>query len=551
MAIVHVAFKSSSAAPPAAAHADYIARVGRYKPRGGLALLESGNMPEFAKDAPLSFWVAADAHERSNGRTYTEIQLSLPRELARDQRETLARDVTRELMGDRFAYTMALHLPVLEDKSEQPHVHLMFSERAIDEVTRTLPEERFFKRNGAKKDPAWNDRNKPDEVREKWVEMMNRALKSAKVEQQLDARSWADQGRPDLAALVEPKLLAGKGEDASQRKREVEELRTQRKKLPAPFVQHQDHPAIPLVDVEAVIAQREKQLEEEMARLEKECEEENSILEKMLEGIRETARAVKQWAAKAADDLTKLIEPLFGAEQSLVPAVVDAQEGGELVVPSVASAPLQPLVEEPRRVIPVLAERLEGQRGETKDLERSEASKTPIVTPASPQVAKEVTAPPPVPLPAAVTPRPVQGRASHWTRWRGGPENLPPAQLAQAKADYAVWAKANPDPSAKITFVMYRDYRIDQSIKKEALRKREVIAFLNKEKFEVGSPKQTATNMAKRIEVYTGAGMMDKVAEYERMMKPVQDYANERWEKGREAREQKQLSRSRQRGNGR
>jgi hypothetical protein len=123
--------------------------------------------------------------------------------------------------------------------------------------------------------------------------------------------------------------------------------------------------------------------------------------------------------------------------------------------------------------------------------------------------------------------------------------------LAQAKADYAVWAKANPDPSAKITFVMYRDYRIDQSIKKEALRKREVIAFLNKEKFEVGSPKQTATNMAKRIEVYTGAGMMDKVAEYERMMKPVQDYANERWEKGREAREQKQLSRSRQRGNGR
>ena len=34
-------------------------------------------------------------------------------------------------------------------------------------------------RNGAKKDPAWNDRNKPEEVRERWVEMMNGAMQKA------------------------------------------------------------------------------------------------------------------------------------------------------------------------------------------------------------------------------------------------------------------------------------------------------------------------------------------------------------------------------------
>jgi len=34
MAIVHVAFKSSSQAPPAAAHAHYIARDGQYVERG-------------------------------------------------------------------------------------------------------------------------------------------------------------------------------------------------------------------------------------------------------------------------------------------------------------------------------------------------------------------------------------------------------------------------------------------------------------------------------------------------------------------------------------
>ena len=355
MAIVHVAFKSSSAAPPAAAHADYIARAGRYEERGGIELLESGNMPEFAQDAPRSFWVAADAHERSNGRTYTEIQLSLPRELTPTQRETLARDVTRELLGDRFAYTMALHVPVAKDKLDQPHLHLMFSERAIDDVTRTLPEERFFKRNGAKKDAAWNDRNKPDEVREKWVEMMNRALESADIKQQLDARSWADQGRPDLAALVEPKLLAGKGKDSSQRETEVEELRLKRRELPAPFVQHEDHPARPLVDVEAIIAQREKQLEKEITRLEKECEEKNSILEKMLEGMRETARAVKQWGAEVADNITKRIEPLFGFKESVVPAVVNPQEGGELA--------MHPLVQTAARENHAVSEDPAGQHG--------------------------------------------------------------------------------------------------------------------------------------------------------------------------------------------
>ena len=52
MAIVHVAFKSSSKAPPASAHAHYIAREGQYQQRGGVELVESGNMPEFAQADP-------------------------------------------------------------------------------------------------------------------------------------------------------------------------------------------------------------------------------------------------------------------------------------------------------------------------------------------------------------------------------------------------------------------------------------------------------------------------------------------------------------------
>jgi hypothetical protein len=96
-------------------------------------------------------------------------------------------------------------------------MHLMFSERIIDERTRDLPEEQFFKRNGAKKDrDTWHSRDKPDEIWETRVAMMNGAMERAGVEQRMDARSWAEQGRGDLHELRKPKLLGGEG-----RKRQI------------------------------------------------------------------------------------------------------------------------------------------------------------------------------------------------------------------------------------------------------------------------------------------------------------------------------------------
>ena len=142
----------------------------------------------------------------------------------------------RELMGGRFAYTLAVHTPLAKDNIEQPHTHLMFSERVVDSNTQFLPEEQFFKRNGAKKDREWDSRDKPMEVREKWVEMMNAAMERNGHEQRLDARSWADQGRPDLVELVEPKLLAGLEAEARALHVHVDGLRDQRAELPAPHL---------------------------------------------------------------------------------------------------------------------------------------------------------------------------------------------------------------------------------------------------------------------------------------------------------------------------
>ena len=303
MAIVHIVMKSSSTAPPAAAHAQYIAREGQYQERGGLELVESGNMPEFARDDPHSFWQAADTFERKNGRAYTELQIALPRELAPEQRHELAREATRELMGERFAYTLAVHTPLAKDNIEQPHMHLMFSERIIDSNTQSLPEDQFFKRNGAKKDPEWNSRDKPMEVRERWVEMMNAAMERHGQEQRLDARSWADQGRGDLASLREEKTLQGNGPEATERHREIDRLREQRAELPAPHL-----------SADKVIDQWEKQAEQQIAQVQQREAQELSRLDKLIAAARELAHEVKDRTVAFAKDIKERAGSLFGRE---------------------------------------------------------------------------------------------------------------------------------------------------------------------------------------------------------------------------------------------
>ena len=301
MAIVHVSMKASSQAPPAAAHAQYIARDGQYERRGGVELVESGNMPEFARENPQAFWQAADAFERANGRTYRELQIALPRELSGEQRIELAQEATRKFLGDRFAYTMAVHTPLAKDNIEQPHMHLMFSERAIDDRTRELPEEQFFKRNGAKKDRDWTTTEKLVEVREKWVETMNAAMERQGHEQRLDHRSWESQGRPDLAELVEPKLLGGNEAEARALHAHVDGLRERRAELPAPGL-----------SADKVIDQWEQQAERQVAEVREREAQELSRLDKLIVAARELAQEVKEKAAAVAQNVSERVDQLRG-----------------------------------------------------------------------------------------------------------------------------------------------------------------------------------------------------------------------------------------------
>ena len=97
-----------------------------------------------------TYWAAADDHERANGRLYREVQFALPNELSPEARRELAGRFAAQLtdVGEegKLAYTLALHKgeSTVPDKPDNPHAHLMFSERVNDGVERSAEQTQGF-----------------------------------------------------------------------------------------------------------------------------------------------------------------------------------------------------------------------------------------------------------------------------------------------------------------------------------------------------------------------------------------------------------------------
>lgn len=196
-------------------HAAYISREGKYaamlsKGSGEkLEYLEHGNMPSWAKHRPLFFWEQADIRERSNGSVYREFELALPRELTNDQRIQLVQEFVHNELGTKFAYSFAIHNPLaaLEGK-DQPHAHIMFSEREQDGIERDP--ELFFKRAN-KKNPERGGCPKSNrfggsitnaerkdalvKLRKNWADLQNIYLEKYGHTDRVDHRTLKEQGK--------------------------------------------------------------------------------------------------------------------------------------------------------------------------------------------------------------------------------------------------------------------------------------------------------------------------------------------------------------------
>ena len=240
MAICHLrtSVGSASRGQSATAKVDYITREGKYgRDAGEVEHVEHGNMPAWAAEDGRGYWQAADAGERANGRLFVEVQFALPNELDSSQQRELARAFARQLTaGERLPYTVAVHRGESKekDKPDNPHAHIVLSERSNDGVARTG--ETWFRRanrqqperGGARKVSQLQAREWPERIRQGWSKECNRALERAGRGERIDPRTLAEQARaalkkgdPDQAAELartpEPKRGAG---DAIQRRYE-------------------------------------------------------------------------------------------------------------------------------------------------------------------------------------------------------------------------------------------------------------------------------------------------------------------------------------------
>ncbi len=202
---VNVKTGSRGSGQSAAAKYDYISRAGKYgaASQDELVHLESGCRPAFAASDARLYWAAADCHERSNGRLFRSLTAALPNSLDSAGRLQLARSFAAHVTAGELPYTLAVHAGHSKKAgvADNPHLHLVFSERVNDGVERAA--ESWFRRAAPKGgDPAAggakkSERTKPrawlEETRQAWASEMNVAFVRAGVADEVTPESHAAQ----------------------------------------------------------------------------------------------------------------------------------------------------------------------------------------------------------------------------------------------------------------------------------------------------------------------------------------------------------------------
>ena len=211
-AIYHLTVRTGSRSKgnSARASAAYIERTEEYSDEpdkaAELVYTESGHMPDWAdaEAGAVAYWDAADLYERRNGRLYQGVEIALPLALDPDQQRELAVQFAHHLTdAEQLPYTMAIHA----GKGENPHCHLMISERTNDDLERSP--ETWFKRynaadaeaGGARKSTALKTKAWLLETRAAWAEQTNAALQEAGHEIRIDHRSLEAQGIERLPGI--------------------------------------------------------------------------------------------------------------------------------------------------------------------------------------------------------------------------------------------------------------------------------------------------------------------------------------------------------------
>lgn len=198
----------------AAAHVQYINREAAFQKKGG-CIYTSNRLPKWAQGDPKRFFRAADRYEAKDANRYLELQMALPNELSLEQNLELIHKFIEREIPDQY-YTFAIHdkIGALSDSTRHLHVHLMFSERSIDDAEKEKERSarKFFsypKRNaktleekrkgGAPRNRRFNHQGFVREVREAYAEITNEILEKYGCPDRVDHRSLKEMRKEALA----------------------------------------------------------------------------------------------------------------------------------------------------------------------------------------------------------------------------------------------------------------------------------------------------------------------------------------------------------------
>ena len=192
------------------AHVEYINRERAFANRGE-CIFHAHHLPKWAHNDPKKFFQAADRYEGVGNRRYMEIEFALPNELktVEQYRQIIDSFISKHLSEHYYAYAIHEKKGMMSDE-RHPHVHIMFSERLIDDVEKKKERAacNFFKypirrnveatfeerrKHGAPKNRNWANKNFLSVLRADFAQIQNSVLKQNGYSIRVDHRTLQAQ----------------------------------------------------------------------------------------------------------------------------------------------------------------------------------------------------------------------------------------------------------------------------------------------------------------------------------------------------------------------
>ena len=197
----------------AQAHVEYINRERAFAQRGE-CIFHAHRLPKWAKNDPKKFFQAADRYEGVDNRRYMEIEFALPNELktVEQYRQIIDAFIAKHLSAHYYTYAIHEKKGMMSGE-RHPHVHIMFSERLIDDVEKkkeraacnffkyparkrkdgSEPSFEEWRKHGAPKNRKWSNKNFLSVLRADFAQIQNEVLKRNGFSIQVDHRTLQAQ----------------------------------------------------------------------------------------------------------------------------------------------------------------------------------------------------------------------------------------------------------------------------------------------------------------------------------------------------------------------